>query len=62
MKYLSQKLILSTLFILMTLVAFAQDSASQEPTLGQKAMFYGLTIVGLLLLYLSYRQSKWGKK
>jgi|GEM_PF-3312346 len=33
-----------------------------EPTMTQRFGFYGLTVAGLIFLFLAYKQSKWGKK
>ncbi len=61
--YKMKKLLLTLQLSFCVMIVLAQDTtAVQEPTLTSKLQFYGLTIAGLIFLFLAYRQSKWAKK
>lgn len=55
-------MVMSAAQLMAQAVADTTASAPAQPSTSQKLAFYGLTGAGLVLLFLSYKQSKWGRK
>lgn len=71
---MKRKIVILGLVLLLGFAAFSQDSDTpdgktaqpveqpQQPALVNKIVLYGMTAGGVVLLWVAYRRSKWGRK
>ncbi|MEQ8474407.1 MAG: hypothetical protein RIC35_24635 [Marinoscillum sp.] len=59
------RLTLLAILIVCNTVIFGQvdtTAVTQEPEASQKVILYSMTIVGVILIGLAFRNSKWGRR